>query len=67
MPGNIKESDTDAIRQAELILQLYELRRETVMREARCYVGGRFMPRSATELFEIVSAGTRESGFVLQV
>ncbi|MFL6353230.1 MAG: hypothetical protein ACJ74Z_15480 [Bryobacteraceae bacterium] len=57
----------DPIRQAELILKLYELRRETVMREARSYVGGEFMPRSAGEFVELVSAGTRQSGFVLQV
>ena len=60
-PGN------DPIRQAELILKLYELRRETVMREARSYVGGKFMPQSADEFFDIVTAGTKESGFVLQV
>lgn len=62
-----QRSDNDPIRQAELILKLYELRRETVMREARSYVGGKFMPHSADELFDIVTAGTRESGFVLQV
>ncbi|MGI9071039.1 MAG: DUF4760 domain-containing protein [Bryobacteraceae bacterium] len=55
------------VRQAELILRLYELRRETVMREARSYVGGEFMPRSAGEFVDIVSAGSRQSGFVLQV
>jgi len=55
------------IAQAELILKLYELRRETVMREARSYVGGEFMPRSADELVDIVSAGGRHTGFVLQV
>jgi hypothetical protein len=59
--------NSDPIRQAELILKLYELRRETVMREARSYVGGKFLPQSADELFDIVTAGTRESGFVLQV
>ncbi len=59
--------EKDPIRQAELILKLYELRRETVMREARSYIGGKFMPKSADELFDIVMAGTRESGFVLQV
>jgi hypothetical protein len=37
------------------------------MREARSYVGGKFMPQSAEELLDIVTAGTRESGFVLQV
>lgn len=57
----------NAIRQAELILKLYELRRETVMREARSYVGGEFMPASASEFIQIVSAGNRNSSFVLQV
>jgi hypothetical protein len=57
----------NSIQQAELILKLYELRRETVMREARSYVGGKFMPASADELVEIVSAGDKLTGFVLQV
>jgi hypothetical protein len=57
----------NAIQQAELILKLYELRRETVMREARSYVGGDFLPASASELIQIVSAGNRQSSFVLQV
>lgn len=60
-------TDNHAIQQAELILKLYELRRETVMREARSYVGGEFMPRSAGEFVEIVRAGGKHSGFVLQV
>jgi len=61
-------SNSDAsVRQAELILQLYEVRRETVMREARSYVGGEFLPASADELIAIVSAGGRHAGFVLQV
>ena len=60
-------ADNHRIAQAELILKLYELRRETVMREARSYVGGEFMPRSAGEFVEIVSAGGRHTGFVLQV
>ena len=53
--------------QAELILKLYELRRETVMRQARTFVGGQFLPRSAEELVRIVSKGGQETGFVLQV
>ena len=57
----------NAIQQAELILKLYELRREAVMREARSYVGGDFLPTSANELIEIVSAGDRHCSFVLQV
>jgi hypothetical protein len=53
--------------QAELILRLYELRRETVMREARSFVGGPFFPRSDDELESIIAKGGRETGFVLQV
>ncbi len=60
-------SANNSIQQAELILKLYELRRETVMREARSYVGGDFMPASAGEFIEIVSAGGKRTGFVLQV
>jgi len=62
-----KQPSPDPIRQAELILKLYELRRETVMREARSYIGGRFLPQSADEIFEIVSGGAKEGAFVLQV
>ena len=56
-----------AIRQAELVLRLYELRREPVMRQARSYVGGAFLPASAEELVAQVSAGTQESAYILQV
>jgi hypothetical protein len=62
-----KATSVVAIRQAELILKLYELRRETVMREARSYIGGEFMPASAAEFLEIVSAGGKHMAFVLQV
>jgi hypothetical protein len=55
------------IEQAELILHLYELRRETVMREARSFVGGPFLPKSDDELVSMVSKGGKETGFVLQV
>ena len=37
------------------------------MREARSYIGGKFLPQSTDDLFEIVSAGTKEGAFVLQV
>jgi hypothetical protein len=62
-----RAASANAIEQAELILKLYELRRETVMREARSYIGGEFLPGSADELFEIVSTGGKHSSFVLQV
>jgi hypothetical protein len=55
------------IQQAELILHLYELRRETVMREARSFVGGPFLPTSDDDLVSIVTKGGKETGFVLQV
>ncbi|MGB8323143.1 MAG: hypothetical protein WCE52_09295 [Candidatus Acidiferrum sp.] len=48
-------------------LELYELRRETVMRQARSFVGGQFSPGSTEELVRIVSKGGQETGFVLQV
>ena len=66
MPKRTKTVSSPS-EQANLILRLYELRRETVMREARSYIGGEFLPRSADELVQIVTAGTRQSGFVLQV
>ena len=50
-----------SIRQAELILKLYELRRETTMREARSYIGGEFAPTSAEELVAIVSGGDKHA------
>jgi hypothetical protein len=53
--------------QVELILRLYELRRETVMREARSFVGGAFLPESDDELVSIIAKGGKETGFVLQV
>lgn len=67
MNDSERVTSADPIRQAELIVKLYELRREAVMREARSYVGGEFMPSSADEFVEIVSAGGKHCGFVLQV
>jgi hypothetical protein len=67
MKAKKRAASANAIEQAELILKLYELRRETVMREARSYVGGEFLPRSAREFVEIVNAGGKHTSFVLQV
>ena len=53
--------------QAELILKLYELRREAVMQEARNFVGEQFLPQTRDELVAIVRKGGKETGFVLQV
>jgi len=52
---------------AELILKLYDLRRESVMREARTFVGN-FSPSSFEELMKVVGAfGTKENAYVRQV
>jgi hypothetical protein len=67
MTAKKRATSANAIQQAELILHLYELRRETVMREARSYVGGEFLPASAKEFLDVVSAGGRHTAFVLQV
>jgi hypothetical protein len=66
MSAKSKAANT-SLAQADLILKLYELRRETVMREARSYIGGEFLAASADELVEIVTTGGRHGGFVLQV
>jgi len=49
MAGQIKAVN-NPIHEAELILKLYELRREAVMREARSYVGGTFLRYPLTTL-----------------
>ena len=67
MKTNKKSPSDRAILEAELILKLYESRRETVMREARSYVGGEFLPSSADEFVRIVSAGGKQTSYVLQV
>ena len=39
---------------AEIILKLYELRTEPVMRQARAWLGGEFWPNTAEEFFAVV-------------
>jgi hypothetical protein len=39
---------------AEIIIKLYDLRRESVMREARAWVVGEFWPTTADELFAVL-------------
>lgn len=39
---------------AELVIRLYELRRESLMREARAAITKQYMPRSAEEAIEIL-------------
>jgi len=61
-------SGTQATYQdAELVLKLYDLRREAVMRQAREFVG-QFFPSSFEELMSVVGAfGTKENAYVRQV
>ncbi len=65
--SSITDSTAQPIQQAELILKLYEVRREGVMRQARGFIGGEFLPQSADDLVAQVSAGNQHSGFILQV
>jgi hypothetical protein len=57
----------NALKQAELILKLYEIRRETALRTARDYVGGEFKPKSVDEFVSLVKDGGKPSGHILQV
>ncbi len=52
---------------AEIILKLYDLRREPVMREARSFVT-QFAPKSLEELMALGAAfGTKEQAYMRQV
>lgn len=53
---------------AEIILRLYELRTETVMRQARAWVAGEFWPASADEYFAVaMNPGDPHNAYVRQV
>jgi hypothetical protein len=52
---------------AELVLKLYELRREPLMRRARDFVAG-FWPQSVDEILTLAQAfGTEQNAFMRQV
>lgn len=52
---------------AEIILKLYDFRREPVMREARAFIA-QFFPKSLEELMTLVNAfGTKEQAYLRQV
>ena len=57
----------NALKQAELILKLYDIRRETALRTARDYVGGEFQPKSADQFVNLVKDGGKQSGHIMQV
>lgn len=53
---------------AQLILQLYDLRREPEMRKARHWWLAEFAPRSADDFMKVASAlGTQENNWLRQV
>ena len=52
---------------AQMILQFYELRRESRLREARAFVLGRFKAKSAEELHELCPPGSEENAVFRQV
>ena len=53
---------------AQLILQLYDLRREAEMRKARHWMLTEFSPRSADDFLKVASAlGTQENNWLRQV
>ena len=56
------------VADAQLILQLYDLRREAEMRKARSWWFGEFFPQSADDYLKIASAmGTQENNWLRQV
>jgi hypothetical protein len=54
-------------RDAELILKIYELRREKVLREARAWFSGKFEAASADELRRKYPPGSQEDAYFRQV
>jgi hypothetical protein len=53
---------------AEIILKLYELRTEVVMRQARAWLAGEFWPVSSDEFFEVLhDSGSQRNAWLRQV
>jgi hypothetical protein len=52
---------------AQVILQFYELRRESRLREARSFVLGRFRAKNVAELHELCPPGSEENASFRQV
>ena len=56
------------VADAQLIAQLYDLRREGEMRKARAWWAGEFFPQSADEFLKVAWAmGTQENSWLRQV
>jgi len=56
------------VADAQLIIQLYDLRREAEMRKARAWWAGEFFPQSADDFIKVAWAmGTQENSWLRQV
>jgi len=56
------------VADAQLILELYDLRREPEMRKARTWWGGEFFPQSADDFLKVAWAmNTQENNWLRQV
>ncbi|MFZ0733041.1 MAG: hypothetical protein WAM79_12005 [Candidatus Sulfotelmatobacter sp.] len=56
------------VADAQLIAQLYDLRREAEMRKARAWWGGEFFPENADDFLKVAWAmGTQENSWLRQV
>lgn len=53
--------------QVNLMLRLYEMRREAVMREARAWYLTNFHPKSAEDVMKICPPGSKENAYLRQV
>jgi hypothetical protein len=53
--------------QVNLMLHLYELRRETKLREARIWMSVNFHPKTADEAMKLVPPGTKENAYMRMV
>lgn len=52
---------------ANLILRLYEMRREETMRAARSWFSGNFRPKTVAEMQELTPPGSKENAYMRQV
>jgi len=53
--------------QVNLMLKLYDMRREPVMREARSWFSGNFRPASFEEMSKVAPMGSKESAYARMV
>ena len=52
----MSEANKPTAADAQLILQLYDLRREAEMRKARSYIGTEFWPQSADDILALMNS-----------